>query len=256
LQVFQGEIPASWIVGTGEYSISWLEQTTQTKELPPQQLVTFKVVESSNLYLIVGSCAAIVLGCLLMALLILVYRNQDRAKELVISFIQFEMRALAEAFLEALDIIGKPVLLLLSRLRSTGSVRSGDALCFSALLSARYKPWAEKLLPPYSVFFGLGCVASLISILSHTSFFVDKLRSRSIGATAKTPMSPEELRMKDALDHNRCVQAQHLITITHARARTDTQTHGGALRRTKMQNLPAVPGMRRGKCTCTCSSGC
>jgi hypothetical protein len=109
-------------VGTGEYSISWLEQTTQTKELPPKQLVTFKVVESSNLYLIVGSCAAIVLGCLLMALLILVYRNQDRAKELVISFIQFEMRALAEAFLEALDIIGKPVLLLLSRLRSTGSV--------------------------------------------------------------------------------------------------------------------------------------
>ena len=109
MQVFEGEIPASWIAETGEYSISWLG--TEPEEDTDVGLVTFKVVESSNLYLIIGAVSAIVLGCLLIILLILVYHNQDRAKELVISFIQFEMRTSAEAFLEILDIAGIPYLL-------------------------------------------------------------------------------------------------------------------------------------------------
>ena len=108
VQVFEGEIPASWIAETGEYSISWLQQGTQPEEDTDVGLVTFKVVESSNLYLIIGAVSAIVLGCLLIVLLVLVYHNQDRAKELVISFIQFEMRTSAEAFLEILDIAGIP----------------------------------------------------------------------------------------------------------------------------------------------------
>ena len=84
-------------------------------------------------------------------------------------------------------------------------MQAGDALCFSAVLSTRHKPWAEKLIPPYALFFGLGCVASLISILSHTTFCFDKLRSRHFGGGGGGPnaMSIEELRMKDALDHNR-----------------------------------------------------
>jgi hypothetical protein len=112
VQVFEGEIPASWIAETGEYSISWHQQGTQPEEDTDVGtdvgLVTFKVVESSNLYLIIGAVSAIVLGCLLIVLLVLVYHNQDRAKELVISFIQFEMRTSAEAFLEILDIAGIP----------------------------------------------------------------------------------------------------------------------------------------------------
>ena len=95
-------------------------------------------------------------------------------------------------------------------------MQAGDALCFSAVLSTRHKPWAEKLIPPYALFFGLGCVASLISILSHTTFCVDKLRSRHFGGSSgggPNAMSIEELRMKDALDHNRFETPRALFLI-------------------------------------------
>jgi hypothetical protein len=195
--IFRGEIPATWMSVTGDYEL----QSGSTL------LVRFKVQEGSNLFLIVGVGCAVPLGTLLIILVVLVYRHQDRAKELVASFIQFELRTCVEFLCEVVDIVGRcrhdhDLLSMILAHRVSHPDASGDCMSFSGVVRARYKPWAQQLLPPYAVFFGISCVASFISMASKGTFLFDKLRSRS--SDSYVALSAEELRIQDALDHNRC----------------------------------------------------
>ena len=86
-------------------------------------------------------------------------------------------------------------------------------MSFSGVVRARHKLWAQKLLPPYAVFFGIASVVSFISLASKGTFLFDKLRSRSSELSGSVTWTVEELRMKDALDHNRCVGASPAVWI-------------------------------------------
>ena len=86
-------------------------------------------------------------------------------------------------------------------------------MSFSGVVRARHKLWAQKLLPPYAVFFGIACVVSFISLASKGTFLFDKLRSRSSELSGPVTLTVQELRMKDALDQNRCVGASPAVWI-------------------------------------------
>jgi hypothetical protein len=69
-------------------------------------LPLINVVNPSNKNLIFGSVASAVLGALLIVMLILAYRNRDRMKEVVKSFLKLEIRTAAELLIDAWDIYG------------------------------------------------------------------------------------------------------------------------------------------------------
>jgi hypothetical protein len=105
---FKGEIPATWMSVEGDYELRLMSvEGDYELRLSDTTLVKFTVGESSNLFLIVGVSCAIPLGILLIGLVVLVYFHQDRAKQLVTSFIQFELRTCAEFSLDVLDVVGE-----------------------------------------------------------------------------------------------------------------------------------------------------
>jgi hypothetical protein len=105
---FKGEIPATWMSVEGDYELRLMSvEGDYELRLSDTPLVKFTVGESSNLFLIVGVSCAIPLGILLIGLVVLVYFHQDRAKQLVTSFIQFELRTCAEFSLDVLDVVGE-----------------------------------------------------------------------------------------------------------------------------------------------------
>jgi hypothetical protein len=70
---------------------------------------TLAIVDPSRKNLIFGSIAAAVLGVLLVVMLIVACRNQDRMKEVVKNFLKLEIRTAAELLLDVWDISGAPV---------------------------------------------------------------------------------------------------------------------------------------------------
>ena len=69
-------------------------------------MVVFTVAKENTFALIFGICAAVLLGGMLGALLILVYRNQARAKVVAISFLKLEMRSGVELLVDSWDAAG------------------------------------------------------------------------------------------------------------------------------------------------------
>ena len=95
--VFRGEIPANWIVLEGDYAL----------QLNGTLLSKFHVKEIGSVFVIVAVSTAIALGILSVFLIVLVYRHRDRARELVTSFLHFEMHTFAELFFDVVDIVGE-----------------------------------------------------------------------------------------------------------------------------------------------------
>ena len=73
-------------------------------------MVVFTVAKENTFALIFGICAAVLLGGMLAALLILVYRNQARAKAVAISFLKLEFRSGVELLVDSWDAAGAHIL--------------------------------------------------------------------------------------------------------------------------------------------------
>jgi hypothetical protein len=135
-------------------------------------LPLINVVNPSNKNLIFGSVAAAVLGALLIVMLILAYRNRDRMKEVVKSFLKLEIRTAAELLIDAWDIYGALLACLCLQLFwKRRNSRAGDSFTFKTMLGMRQRDWVQNLLVPWVIFFSLASVASAFSILSKLQFF-------------------------------------------------------------------------------------
>ena len=64
------------------------------------------IVEPSNKNVIFGAAAGAVLGTLLIVMLIIAYRNRERMKEVVKSFLKLEFRSAVELVFDVWDIYG------------------------------------------------------------------------------------------------------------------------------------------------------
>jgi hypothetical protein len=69
-------------------------------------MVVFTVAKENTFALIFGICAAVLLGGLLAVLLILVYRNQSRAKAVAISFLKLELKSGVDLLFDSWDAAG------------------------------------------------------------------------------------------------------------------------------------------------------
>jgi hypothetical protein len=126
--IFRGEIPANWIALEGDYSLQ-LNGTVR-------RLSKFHVKEIGCIFVIVAVSTAIALGILAVFLIVLVYRHRDRARELITSFLQFEMLIFAELFFDVIDIVGRNP----SPAFTAKSCRLDRAMCHVAHVQARIWP--------------------------------------------------------------------------------------------------------------------
>jgi hypothetical protein len=126
--VFRGEIPANWIALEGDYSLQ-LNGTVR-------RLSKFHVKEIGCIFVIVAVSTAIPLGILAVFLIVLVYRHRDRARELITSFLHFEMHIFAELFFDVIDIVGTNT----SPAFTTKSCRLDRVMCPVAPVQVRIWP--------------------------------------------------------------------------------------------------------------------
>jgi hypothetical protein len=100
--LFKAEVPGTLLATTGSYSLRVVVLTEGWSGVS----VSFKVVDPSRKALIFGTVAAVLLGGLLVVMLILAYRNRERMKEVVKSFLKLEFRTAAELIVDVWDFYG------------------------------------------------------------------------------------------------------------------------------------------------------
>jgi hypothetical protein len=96
---YVGDIPGG-VLAEGQYTLLLVDgDKTEAR-------MVFTVAKARTLELVFGVSAMVLLGGMLTALLILVYKNQSRARAVAISFLKLEMRSAAELLLDAWDAAG------------------------------------------------------------------------------------------------------------------------------------------------------
>jgi hypothetical protein len=97
--VYIGEI-AGGVLAEGQYTLLLVDGGNAEASM------VFTVAKTRTLELVFGVSAMVLLGGMLTALLILIYKNQSRAKTVAMSFVKLEMRSAAELLLDAWDAAG------------------------------------------------------------------------------------------------------------------------------------------------------
>ena len=118
---FVGEIDGKALL-QGQYALLLVESNKAEKS------EDFTVATKSSLELIFGICAMVLLGGMLAAFLILVYKNQSRAKAVAMSFLKLEMRSGVELLVDSWDAAGMGCTLLSRLSASDPSVWSAPVL--------------------------------------------------------------------------------------------------------------------------------
>jgi hypothetical protein len=106
--------------------------------------------------------ALVLIGVVLVVLALgtyLLYKNRERAKRFVLSFLSFEGMLAADVAFEAWDA-------------------AGDGFFFFEVRKQSSKPWVSHLIMPYMIFFALACAVSLACMAVKSRLLVLKLRSR------------------------------------------------------------------------------
>ena len=141
-------------------------------------MVVFTVAKENTFALIFGICDAVLLGGMLAALLILVYRNQARAKVVAISFLKLEFRSGVELLVDSWDAAGAHTLSPRrpralppppprpSETASRMPRAAGDIVVLMSVLASVHRPWVAQLLIPYVVCFGVSMLAAFVSFMS------------------------------------------------------------------------------------------
>ncbi len=96
---FVGEIDGKALL-KGQYALLLVDSNKAEKS------EDFTVATTGSLKLIFGVCAMVLLGGMLAVFLILVYRNQSRAKAVAISFLKLELKSGVELLVDSWDAAG------------------------------------------------------------------------------------------------------------------------------------------------------
>jgi hypothetical protein len=106
---YQVELTGSVLDPTGRYamtlSVGEIEAEGFTLSDTSSVVIAFDVVDTSIAQIVFGAVSAVILGGLVLAMIVLVYRNKERAKKVALSFLEFEFLIAADALLELWDYV-------------------------------------------------------------------------------------------------------------------------------------------------------
>ncbi len=103
---FRGEIPGNWLEDAGEYSLCTNRSKMGFAGESVASLKTFLVAESSALQFAFAAVALTVIVAMLALMLVMIFRNKQRAKQIALSFLKHEMIIAAEVLADVWDVIG------------------------------------------------------------------------------------------------------------------------------------------------------
>jgi hypothetical protein len=155
--LFSVALPDEWLSFPGDYDVVFGSESALQ---PGTQIsVRLHVVQphSSTVVLVTASILGLFAALVLLVLIVLILRNRKRAKDIVSSFVQFELVLAFDVCSEVWDIVS-------------------DGLCVAAV---RRDENAGSLQFWFAVFFGLAAVASIVTILTKFRLLIAKIRRRN-----------------------------------------------------------------------------
>jgi hypothetical protein len=131
---------------------------------------TIEVKESKLVHYIVIGVVLLGLGALISFLMRIIYKDPERAKSYVISFLSFEFMLFVDIALELWDIVS-------------------DTLCLNTVVGGDQAGITLKFV--YTLFFGCSLIASAVAILVKLRLLIRKIRNRKAGLRARSGLDRE-----------------------------------------------------------------